>query len=123
MSGWLLYLILRLDSIHCILEVCIAFMFLIGLLCFVPLIMENGWGDQKLLSAFKKYLLVLVSLIFFLMIVPTTKEAFVIYTVPKIVNNEELRDIPKLTIKAVKQWLLEKIESFENKKSAKEVKR
>ena len=75
--------------------------------------------DRKVRIAIKPwmYLLSIVFSIttFLAIIVPTTKQAAVIYCLPKIVNNEQVQEIPDKLLELSNTWLDETIEKTTTK--------
>ena len=133
MSEWMLYLFIKLDSIITLSKFVMVpcFVITIGLIIFwivlwiIPFYyaLEDEYGSppdpvdvlnvkaqcKGLRKAPRKLLLWLVPiLIIFSLIrhmVPTTNEMFVIYVVPKILNNENVKKIPGKMFKVAETWM------------------
>ena len=43
---------------------------------------------------------------------PSTKEMFAIKILPKIVNNEDLKEIPSIAVKFTKEWINQQLEGL-----------
>lgn len=113
MNEWTIYLLTRLDIIQ---EVSIITLVMtVGVFFFHTLFgfIELDWGAKTFWYVCKRYLTIVAFCLGIITFLPTTKEAIVIYLVPKIANNQEIKEIPDLAVKAVKQWLAEKLEHIQ----------
>lgn len=115
MSGWMIYWLLMLDNIRGVgvwLAVP-AIIFSIVSLCGVMYSLENN--DDDWLKKWGKYLLrsciVFSAALLLRGFVPSTKEACVIYLLPKIANNESVQNIGEKSMKLIEskvsEWLQE----------------
>ncbi len=95
MSHTFVYLFTRLDSLHNILFFCL-FIILSGIILYtIQDLVEN---DSFNLKKIKLPIIICSSLGLLLMLLPTQKEAAVIYLLPKIVNNEQIQDMSKKSL-------------------------
>jgi len=124
--GWMIYLIIKLDAISTVffLSAASSFFFVLGLF-FIPF---TNWADNKgryekkaeywkSICDKKYWKIPLVLFIVFLVLnilTPTTKEAVAIYTIPKIVANEDVQEIPgnaaKFLNTKLEQWINENVD-------------
>ena len=112
MSGWTLWLILTLDSIRniyipFIITLCLVITPLITLLHEDPEIINNFESEKWKLyfGLIKRFALVTFIIIFLRTITPTTKEAFIIYGVPKITQNKHVTETGKKLLTFTKLYL------------------
>lgn len=91
MSGWMIYLITRLDSVQslCLMAVAILIPTCIGFI-WVWFDLEEEWLTKW---AMRCAIGVVFSLAI-LTLLPSSKEAVAIYLIPKIVNNEKVANVP-----------------------------
>jgi len=79
---------------------------------------DGGFSDYKLkefldctYSKMKKFHIIVFVVIWLLFgfksLIPTTKQMAIIYVVPKVVNNENLKELPNNVLKFVNGYLLE----------------
>ena len=119
MDAWTLYWITRLDNINNFGHVLTVMGPMFAVVVLVLLVLAAvtkgpeyvtqrqwiltgiGWG----LCAFVSFLGILV-----LIFVPTTKEMAVIYTLPKIVNNENVQEEAGEIYALAKEWLKQQVE-------------
>lgn len=120
MNYLLLYFILRLDVLSSTIfavAVVTGILFAIALLCFM-LNPEDMPGAKLIRDASKPWLkglgIPFVIAIFLIIMIPDTKQAAVIYCLPKIVNNEQVQKIPEKLLDLSNTWLDEKIEGATN---------
>ena len=115
MSYKFVYLLTRLDAVNTYIEgmsvisiIAISIIGLVIIICFAAEEMNIYPKVKKFLFAFIIMLFVSSSL---QIIVPTTKEAAVIYLLPKMANNEDVQKIPqnafKLLNTQMEKWLKE----------------
>lgn len=122
-TAWDIYWITRLDGINYFLAFFTVFS---SISAFIALILrifaaankyfsEDGEDDMdykeniKLWNKLKIYLFISSILIFCSIFIPSTKEAIVIYTIPKITNNQDVQQIPanfaKLINEKLQEWM------------------
>jgi len=116
MNYLLLGLILRLDAIS---NTMIDLSVVVGLFFLVlTIIYISSYNDRKktfhnAIKSWTKLAAILFCVILFLsIIVPNTKQAAIIYCLPKIVNNEHVQSIPDKMLKLSDMSLNEKIEKI-----------
>lgn len=117
MTYTFVYLLTRLDSLNNYLEalsiISLAGIIIIGLAALILFRAEK----INIYTKIKKYLFGFIIALFISssiqLIVPTTKEAAVIYLLPKIINNEEVQKIPdnifKLLNTKMEEWTNEQL--------------
>jgi TRAP-type C4-dicarboxylate transport system permease small subunit len=131
MTGFEIYLILQLNSIILVLALICAFLVIYGLVSIVAdniqrsILLESPHRDDiadssarwKKHRARAKFILPL-GVIFFLLalFIPTTKEYVVIKVVPKIVNNEQVQELPDNLMRFINNWLKENTKESEGRK-------
>lgn len=107
LSGWLVYLIVKLDTIR-------AMSLVFGIsggvvLALLGLVYAIFRADGKSCDGFKKPFkyTIIIFIISTIMItaVPTTKEASAIYMLPKIINNEHVQKLPENVVKLLNSKL------------------
>lgn len=108
-SAWQIYLVTRLDSIHCLLAVLFPLALVIIFVGMLFLINDDTL-EKEAVAAFRKAVsvsLVLAPLLgTALMLVPTSKEAAAMLVVPKVVNSSLVqRDIPEAVRELCRQVL------------------
>ena len=110
MTTFDVYLFTRLDGL-----VVTAWLIFV-LLCIVAIVMFIGWvGDDLREETIQKYVpKLIISLIVSLLIsiaIPTTKDAAIIYVLPKIVNNEDVQKLPSEIVQLARKKLAELMET------------
>lgn len=125
MSYWFMYWFTRLDAINGVFEILTIFGAISTLIGVAAVVFLSVYTTNKTvhdydesmaaLKIFKKVLLYAAIPLLIIgaagvTFVPTTKEAAVIYLVPKIVNNEELQKIPDNFLKLINK----KMDSYFN---------
>lgn len=122
-SAWEVYLFTRLDAIHVIAGAAIV-MAAIGLLLFgIHYLFEDMWErdddnkeKKKTVKTIKRLVAVAISGLLVCVIIPSTKEAAVIYLLPKIANNEQVQKMPENFVKLLNTKMEAWIEDFEKDK-------
>ena len=122
-SAWEVYLFTRLDAIHVIAGAAIV-MAAIGLLVFgIHYLFEDMWErdddnkeKKKTVKTINRLVAVAISGLLFCVIIPSTKEAAVIYLLPKIANNEQVQKMPENFVKLLNTKMEAWIEDFEKDK-------
>ena len=122
-SAWEVYLFTRLDAIHVIAGAAIV-MAAIGLLLFgIHYLFEDMWErdddnkeKKKTVKTIKRLVAVAISGLLVCVIIPSTKEAAVIYLLPKIANNEQVQKVPENFVKLLNTKMEAWIEDFEKDK-------
>lgn len=122
-SAWEVYLFTRLDAIHVIAGAAIV-MAAIGLLLFgIHYFFEDMWErdddnkeKKKTVKTIKRLVAVAISGLLVCVIIPSTKEAAVIYLLPKIANNEQVQKMPENFVKLLNTKMEAWIEDFEKDK-------
>ena len=121
MSMWFVYFLIKLDSLGNLFTATTIF---IGLVLFVSGIVwvwcseqPTTAGEEKTRKFVEKHIMkkfYAILFVFFLTLttlLPTTKQAIVIYALPKIANNEQVKELPSNAVKLInekmKQWLEE----------------
>ena len=127
MSAWDMYWLLRLDGIkEAIKFLCgslvatgIVSVLFLGIAYFVGLL-EDDEDFQKAVKRFVRQLItifvlwIVVGLAYIL--IPSTKQMAAIIVVPKIVNNEQVQEIPENLIELCNEWTKDKIKEFKGNK-------
>lgn len=112
MNEWTIYWITRLDAIYGIGVVMIIFTAALGIcgLCLAPIVKDildnHDDRNRPLVINIIKY--IVVSMIIGILIscfVPTTKEAIAIWAVPKVLNNQQVQQLPDNALKLVNEQL------------------
>ena len=122
-SAWEVYLFTRLDAVE---GLCV-FMVFTGLCAMIPLIiayfaaeMHELEDDDKVKVRFikwiKRSLALIAASVLIASIVPNTKEAAVIYLLPKIANNEQVQKVPENFVKLLNTKMEAWIADFEKDK-------
>ncbi len=122
-SAWEVYLFTRLDAIHVIAGAAIV-MAAIGLLLFgIHYLFEDMWErdddnkeKKKTVKTIKRLVAVAISGLLVCVIIPSTKEAAVIYLLPKIANNEQVQKVPENFVKLLNTKMEAWIADFEKDK-------
>lgn len=127
MSHWFIYLITRLDTLSSMAEFFsifgIIFFMILSIVYFILKVGEDFDTKNEVFKIFNKTLKILIivltiSLPLFIL-TPTTKEAAVIYLLPKIVNNEKIQKVPNnfldLLNSKTEEWLEDITKKKENK--------
>lgn len=115
MDYFLFYLILRLDTLSStsiILAIVAGVVFAVTL--FICATNYNSDTDKKTRKAAKPWAIsfgiVFAFTLLFAVGLPSTKQAAVIYCLPKIVNNEQVQKMPNNLLKLANQWIDEHID-------------
>ncbi len=137
MSGWFLYWLLKLDSLRDFVE-SMAFVFvLIGALGTIALVLcrvigkgivDGGDETGEIAVKIGKRLWPFAYIVFPMGLVlqltytmaPSTKDAAIIYVVPKVANSEMVQEIPKKLLTLSNEWL-EELRPEKIKESAKTI--
>jgi hypothetical protein len=100
---FLTYLVLRLDYLSSVtFAIAIAFAIITILLA----INQKNEGDFNLNTPWLKAAGVIFCIFMaFNVIIPTTKQAAIVYCLPKIVNNEQVQKIPDNLLKLTNSWI------------------
>lgn len=122
-SAWEVYLFTRLDAIHVIAGAAIV-MAAIGLLLFgIHYLFEDMWErdddnkeKKKTVKTIKRLVAVAISGLLVCVIIPSTKEAAVIYLLPKIANNEQVQKVPENFVNLLNTKMEAWIADFEKDK-------
>lgn len=106
MSGWFIYWLTRLDVIEnfgvALLMLSITALGLTGIVLFIKYVEGGISNSKKVFKLIKKFVLPpLILGVAISMFVPSTEEAAAIYLIPKIVNNEEVSNIPSEALKVL----------------------
>jgi TRAP-type C4-dicarboxylate transport system permease large subunit len=124
MNSFDLYLITRLDTIK---ELYLALAIISGIIIFVLILLgfrqavvendkfeEAKWKEYWKNSKKRLRLLILFFSIGILAdtLTPTTTEAVVIYLVPKLVNNEKIRELPNNALDLVNEWMKKQVQDL-----------
>jgi hypothetical protein len=128
MSYLMMYLFTRIDFVHELLGVftalgwiAIALFILIGCICFFLYSVGDDQDRKGILNFYKNsnsivnlkkaFIMTLIAALFFTFLygaVPNMKEAAVIYLVPKIMNNENIKEMPnnfaEMLNEKIKEW-------------------
>ena len=111
MSSFFIYTIMMLDNFRDALKVVSLFSYVTASMCAIIMIVCHieGTAEHSGCRLVKKFLfgslLVAVLVTPALVLVPSTKQAVLVYTVPKIVNNEQVQKMPENFIKYTNDWL------------------
>ncbi len=122
MSAWDMYWLLRLDGIRTATE---SFSVLSGILATLGIIlyiasceaMNKDDAEAEIAHKFLKRPMYIIStlFVFFIFLVvalPTTKQMAAIIVVPKIVNNEQIQEIPENLLELCNEWTKDKIKEI-----------
>lgn len=118
MSEWSLYLMLKLDTIRCILIVlgfcCLAFLLVLCAIIAMYVHDYNYDHSENEQISFKKHIITYhpkliviigITIIIFGNLIPTTKQIAAIYIVPRITQNEKVQQIPEKALNILDKWL------------------
>lgn len=114
MDYFLVYLILRLDTLSCIVgisTVIAGIFFIVTILIYVLNDDEDICDRVKPWS--KPFFIVFCVFLFSNVLVPDTKQAAVVYCLPKVVNNEQVQKIPDNLLRLANTWIDEAISKAE----------
>lgn len=121
-TSWEVYWLMRLDAVN---GVCITIIALGGIALILPCIhyfVEDYFDEDDEHAGKKRTKRLIRSIVgamcisgFIALFVPTTKEAAVIYLLPKIANNEQVQKIPENFVKVLNGKMEEWIAGFEKK--------
>lgn len=111
MDYFLLYLILRLDAIS---NAGVVFTVITGIIFAVTLlIIALNYGDEEAKDFTKPWAVCFgVSFaitLFLAVMVPSTKQAAVVYCLPKIINNEQVQKVPDNLLRLANRWIDDQI--------------
>ena len=122
MSYTFIYFFTRLDSFNSLIRnlIIISFLSIIGLIIFFFLEQDSYVDGEikniyspKIIVWIKKIAVLLILCTIFSVTIPTTKEAAVIYLLPKVIKNEQCQQIPTNFVKflnlKMEKWLNEQI--------------
>jgi len=122
MSYTFIYFFTRLDSFNSLIKnlIFISFLSIIGLIIFFFLEQDSYVDGEikniyspKIIVWIKKIAVLLILCTIFSVTIPTTKEAAVIYLLPKVIKNEQCQQIPTNFVKflnlKMEKWLNEQI--------------
>lgn len=112
MSPWTVYWITRLDSMSVLFTVIFLTLLIVGGVVLLVGTIETD-GQWIKVPGLRKFAIIGVSIFLFAglgsMLLPSTKEAIAIYALPKIVNNEQVQQIPENAVNLIneqmKAWL------------------
>ena len=111
MSSFFIYTILMLDNLRDALTVVSVFSYVTASMCAIVMLVCHieGLAEHRGRRLVRRFLfgsiLVAVLVTPALVLVPSTKQAVIVYTVPKIVDNEQVQKIPENFIKHTNDWL------------------
>jgi len=115
MSAWIVYLVLILSSVK-VFFIVIAFSGIVVFLCFWfhQWLDDNGyeWVCKK---PVQRCLAFFVCLFFIACLIPSTKQACLIYVIPKIANNEQVQKIPDKLLELGNKYLDEQLKDLDKK--------
>ena len=106
MTGWQLFWILKLSDIQ---NLFIAVMVITpfgGLAHCFYIATET---KKNVFYFVRRYTIAVAILLSSAILLPSTKQMFTILVLPKIINNEQIKELPSLAVKATKEWLLREI--------------
>ncbi len=109
MTGWQMYWILMLDNLCC--AAAMAMILCGGIGAFL-LAMGHGESNRKALMAGKIVLTIAAISVLLAIFVPSTKQMAAIIVVPKIVNSEQVQEMPENLIELANEWVKDKTESL-----------
>ena len=122
MSYTFIYFFTRLDSFNSLIKnlIIISILSIIGLIIFFFLEQDSYVDGEikniyspKIIVWIKKIAVLLILCTIFSVTIPTTKEAAVIYLLPKVIKNEQCQQIPTNFVKflnlKMEKWLNEQI--------------
>ena len=96
MSGWLVYLITILDAL---VGLSLAFSILSGIICLFCFMHAAEHCKRPILGI--SFAIPTIIFAIFAAIIPTTKDAMLIYALPKITNNKQVQEIPSKILQSV----------------------
>ena len=102
MSGFELYLLLLLDGLNIFFVV-----FSVLLVLSAGLVGLYAIFEQQDVKYYKRAGIVGVVFAFIAVLLPSTKDAVLIYVVPPVINNERVQEIPEKILDLVDAWLKE----------------
>jgi len=109
MDYLLLYFILRLDSLSSTIFGMLITIAIITILVFA-FNSESKESRKSIIPWIKGFGICSCIMLFFYIIIPNTKQAAIIYCLPKIVNNEHIQKIPDKLLSLSDAWLDEQLE-------------
>ena len=114
MNSFLLYLILQLDNIFVFFKVIIILCFLSSTISLIIYACEDFNEKVKHCGKFSKKTLK-IGIIFFIitMFIPSTQNCIIAYIIPKIINNQQIQNIPNKILKLGEKYLDEKLQGIE----------
>ncbi len=123
MSAWDMYWLLRLDGIRTVLEpFCVAGVVIAIVLLIIYVFARVTYKMQQDEEALKcskalRFPTICVNTVASLLVIlyvalPTTKQMAAIIVVPKIVNNEQVQEIPENLIELCNEWTKDKIKEI-----------
>jgi len=114
MTPQLIYWVTRLDCIKgglLFLGICL----IIGIFAFLSALMEDAIKEKKHKVMIVSIICILFTIIFSgLIFIPTTKEMIVILTLPKVINNKNVKNISKYSLEVVEEWLKNQLNDLKN---------
>jgi len=121
MSSWTLWLILSLDTIPAIVCVFIVIFLTLAILFFAIVIAEDTFDKNHIVYKmgvnFLKKLAIITSFVVLMGIAtPSTQEAFIIYGVPKLVQNQHLSETSRKLVTFIKLYLKVKTKELKGEK-------
>ena len=121
MSSWTLWLILSLDAIPDIVCAFVVIFLSLTMLFFAIVIIEDAYDKDHIVYKmgvnFLKKLAVITSIVVFVAIVtPSTQEAFVIYGVPKLTQNQHLSETGRKLLTFAELYLKVKTKELKGEK-------
>jgi hypothetical protein len=114
MSGWTIYLITRMDSIRATLLGMLVVCTVVTLVSFIVMVSSYNGYDDKIYDLTRSFLVkycvpIVIVISVLLRVLPSTKELAAIYIVPRLVNNEQIQQIPNnaaiLINEQLKSWM------------------
>lgn len=111
MDYFLLYLILRLDAVS---NAGFIFAIITGIIFAITLLISAlNYNDEEAKNATKPWAIsfsvVFVITLLLTVMVPSTKQAAVVYCLPKIINNEQVQKVPDNLLRLANQWIDDQI--------------
>ena len=115
MSGWMVYLVLRLDIV--VMSVLGVLITAGALVAFAAMFSAmdgrfEGFSQHKLSRVLAGVVVVAFILV---ILIPNTKQACIIYVLPKVANNEQVQQIPEKLLDIANGWLDEQLSDFGKK--------
>jgi hypothetical protein len=121
MTGTEIYWLTRLDGIVNLSTVMAIFGTVSAIVGTIVLVVwavcENGKADNGWWFLLKTIIIVWIASILFVLatlFVPTTKEMAAIIVVPKIVNNEQVKELPENVLDLANEWIKSKKEELKD---------